>query len=340
MDERAAQRWFDQRLPMWRDTESDLGQIEDGKSAATAAVLRTVRAYPEIARDLAVARRIAPSGRLTRHLEQIYANLHRTLLRRPENVGHAVADLVRDVPRHIAALRWHIAATTALFIATCAAGWSMVVTYPELISLFASEAMVEHVQRGELWTDNLLNVFPSSLLAVRIFTNNIVVSLTAMCAGVVYGLGTIYIIALNGLMLGAVFAFAGQHGLASGLFSFVCAHGFVELSAICISGAVGISLGEALARPGHMTRTEAFQAAVRDGGKVMLVCIAFLVGAGLIEGYVSPNPSFSVPERLAIGVAYLLLFAWTLLGGARRWRVVEKEDTRRQRHASDAALNS
>jgi len=41
---------------------------------------------------------------------------------------------------------------------------------------------------------------------VQILANNIVVSLFAYCSGFLFGLGTLYILGLNGLMLGAVFA--------------------------------------------------------------------------------------------------------------------------------------
>jgi uncharacterized membrane protein SpoIIM required for sporulation len=180
--------------------------------------------------------------------------------------------------------------------------------------------MVEHVQRGELWTDDLLNVLPSSLLALQIFTNNIVVSLFALCLGVFYGLGTIYIVGMNGLMLGGVFAFTAQHGMASRLFAFVAAHGFVELSVICIAGAVGASLGEALARPGELTRGAAFQRATARGARLMVVCLAFLVGAGVIEGFVSPDVAVPLGVRLAIGLTYWALFLAVLSGALGRWR--------------------
>jgi hypothetical protein len=48
--------------------------------------------------------------------------------------------------------------------------------------------------------------------------------------------------------------------------------------------------------------------------KLEVVCIAFLVGAGLIEGYVSPNPAYPLGMRLFIGLAYFALFA-AVLGG-------------------------
>src|SRR5262249_29262841 len=145
-------------------------------------------------------------------------------------------------------------------------------------------------------------------------TNNIVVSLFAYCAGFLFGLGTLYIMGLNGLMLGAVFAFTRLHGLDDELFSFVVAHGCVEISVMCLSGAAGAAVGEALIRPSHPTRAESFQHAALQSGKLILACVLLLVGAGLIEGYISPNPAFSLKTRVAIGVSYWL-FMLALLNG-------------------------
>ena len=125
-------------------------------------------------------------------------------------------------------------------------------------------------------------------------------------------------IGINGFMLGAAFAFTRQHGLDGRLFEFIVAHGIVELSVIVIAGAAGVSLGEALIRPGRLTRRVAFEGAVRQAAAVMLVCIAFLIGAGVIEGFVSPDESFPLATRGVIGVCYMFLFFSVLTGAA--WR--------------------
>ena len=312
-------KWLEYRLAEWRATAQRLQGLEHRKSSPPAVVLDAIRAYPEIARDLAIARRAAPGAPLTKYLEGAYLQLHRSLFRPPTAFARSLWLLFsRDAAAVARTLRAHIAAVAALFVACVGAGAWLVSAYPELAALFASEQMIEQVQRGELWTDDLLNVFPSSLLSAQIFTNNIVVSLFAVCLGVFYGLGTFYIIGLNGLTLGGVFAFTAQHGIADRLFEFVVAHGFVELSVVCIAGAVGASLGEALARPGNLTRGAAFQAAVRRGMRLMAVCVVFLVGAGLIEGFVSPDPRVPLAARLAIGIGYFVLFALVLSGAIGR----------------------
>ena len=315
----AGAKWFEQRAAEWRSAGRRLQSLERGRSALPDDVLEAVRAYPEIARDLAIARRAAPGGALTRYLEGVYLELHRSLFRPPAAFWRGVRKLfTHDAAAAARELRWHIAAVTALFVACVGAGAWLVGTYPELATLFASEKMIEGVQHGELWTDNLLSVFPSSLLSAQIFTNNIVVSLFALCLGVLYGLGTLYIIAMNGLSIGGVFAFTAHYGVAERLFEFTAAHGFVELSVVCIAGAVGASLGEALARPGELTRGAAFQQAVARGMRLVAVCLVFLVGAGVLEGFVSPDPRFPLGARLAMGLAYFGLFLLVLSGALGR----------------------
>jgi uncharacterized membrane protein SpoIIM required for sporulation len=147
---------------------------------------------------------------------------------------------------------------------------------------------------------------PSSVLSLQILTNNIVVSLFAYCAGFVFGLGTLYILGLNGLMLGAVFAFTGQHGLDGALFRFIVPHGCVELSVMCLSGAAGAAVGEALIRPAHGDRMKSFQVAALRSGKLLIACALLLVGSGIIEGYLSPRAGIPLWVRLTVGIGYWL----------------------------------
>jgi uncharacterized membrane protein SpoIIM required for sporulation len=274
-----------------------------------------VNAYRSLARDLAAARRLAPGTRVTRGLEALYAQLHALVHRRPHGGWRAALAAAReDIPALSRELAPRILGMAALMAASAGAGWWLTTSHPPLISLIASETMIEHVESGSLWTDGIINITPSSVLSLRILSNNIVVSLVAVCAGVLFGLGTFYLIALNGLMLGALFAFVAQHGLAWQLFGFVIAHGPVELSVICIAGALGMSVGDSLIRPTHGTRRESFQACVTHVAPLLGACAVLLVGSGLIEGFISPNPVFPPASRVTIGLSYWALMVLGLGG--------------------------
>ena len=314
----SVKKWLEKRVPLWRELGHLHQEVEQGSSTQIDLAISAVNGYREVARDLTLAREMMPDSRVCQQLSALYTGFHQSIYRRPANLRRDLFRLLSvEVPEAVWQIRWHIVAVTMIFVTSAMVGWILVQAFPELATLFASERMIDMVWKGKLWTDDLINVVPSSILSVGIFTNNISVALFACCLGVFFGLGTFYIIALNGLMLGGIFAFTSQHQLAGRLFEFVVAHGVVELSVICVSGAVGASIGEALARPGLLPRRTAFEVAAKRGIKLIAVCVVFLIGAGLIEGYISPNPSFPMASRVVIGICYMGLFVAVLNGPGR-----------------------
>jgi len=311
-DQRALAAWLQQRVPAWDELETLL-QSRDSKSDDIEQARRIVAGFRTLASDLSLARETIPGSRIHQWLESLFIRGHSLIFRTPGNTLLRMRDIYAfESPVLIRKMSHLLVYTIALFIGAILFGWLLISAFPDLTPLFASTEMINRVQSGELWTDGLLNIMPSSLLSLSLMTNNITVSIFAFSLGAFYGLGTLYIISLNGLMLGGVFAFTARYGLADELFEFIVAHGVVELSVICIAGAMGLNLGEALLRPGSMTRQQAFRKATADAAKVLLVAVPFLVIAGLIEGYISPDPQFGMSLRVIVGLASGTIF-WLLL---------------------------
>lgn len=307
-----------ERAPLWQAADARVRRLARGRGDEPADATRLADDYRLLAHDLARARRLLPETRAREYLEAAYARAHATLHRGAWQPGEALLALFRDdIPEVMRWLKPYVLWCTLVFVLATLAGYALVDRYPELIALFASPDLIASVERGQLWTHDILNIVPSSVLSVQLLANNIVVSLFAYCAGFLFGLGTLYILGLNGLMLGAVFAFVGQHGLGEPLFEFIVAHGCVELSVICVSGAAGAAVGEALIRPAYPTRIESFRVAALRSGKVLMACALLLVGSGLLEGFVSPDPAFPLWSRVVLGVSYwvlmLALFSGRLL---------------------------
>jgi uncharacterized membrane protein SpoIIM required for sporulation len=277
--------------------------------------LRTLEAYRTLARDLASARELLPQSAATVALQDAYSKLHLAVSRPPRFGGSRIRTLLRvQIPAAVRSVR-SLALWIALLLAASAlAGWWLISTYPELIGLIASERMISGVEHGHLWTDQLLNVAPSSVLSAQIFSNNAVVAAGAFCAGLFFGLGTFYMIALNGLMLGGLLAFTHQHGLMLALVRFILPHGPVELSVICLAGAAGTALSESLIRPSLPTRAQSLRACAQHLGPLLVACVLLLMGAGLIEGFVSPDARFSIGLRITVGVSYWMLMLLFLSG--------------------------
>jgi uncharacterized membrane protein SpoIIM required for sporulation len=290
---------------------------------------RYIERYRALAQDLATARHLLPGSRTTAALESLYQHTHAVIDRTPRYSAALLLRLLRDeIPTTMRALRPTTLWIAALLLTSALAGWWLINTYPELISLVASNGMIDSVEHGRLWTQDIFNVLPSSIESARIFSNNITVSLAVFCSGIFLGLGVSYFVALNGLMLGALLAFTHQYGLGGALASFALAHGPVELSVICISGAAGIALGEALLRPTLPTRRESFERAAHRMGPVLLVCALLLTVCALIEGFLSPRPGVPLAARAVVGLGYWCAMLALLSGRWLAWtRVHESADS-------------
>jgi len=306
---------------LWRGAAERSRRLGEASGADLADALRLPQDYQLLAHELARARRLIPQSRTRGLLEVAYAQAHAALHRGPSYLGVALVRLLRDeVPAVTLRLTPHILWSSTVFLLTLAAGYQAVRTDPDLIALFASPQLIASVERGQLWTEGLLNVVPSCILSLQILTNNIFVSLSAYCAGFLFGLGTLYILGLNGLMLGAIFAFTSLHGLGAALLRFIVPHGLVELSVLCLSGAAGAAVGEALMRPSCASRMESFRRAAQESGKLIAACVLLLVGCGFIEGYLSPEPWFPLWARLAVGAGYWVFMVALLRGWLFRGR--------------------
>jgi uncharacterized membrane protein SpoIIM required for sporulation len=309
----AVQRWIKARSPAWGR------MLEDSRIPAKAlderAAVQRVRDYRELARDVSLARREMAGTSLVARLEALFRALHTNL-----HNGHEPA-LVRlrrlyaeQVPQSLHRLRNILAAITALFFASALASAWLVGTYPELAGLFVSNHMVETVEQGRLWTDDVMSLVPASVVQARIIYNNVAISLFAFALGALYGLGTFYIVAFNGAMLGGVLAFTHHHGMAKALLSFVLPHGVVEISVILLAAAAGVRIGEALVRPGMHSRAEAMRLASHEAASLLAIVVPGLFVAGTIEAFVSPSPVFGWAPRIAVAAASGFLL-WSALSG-------------------------
>ncbi len=311
------QHWLEGRLDHWQHVRQLLTGNRRDRSLEDAR--EVMDAYRSVARDLALARRHAPGTTVHRALESLYANIHKTL--HAERL-RPLAELWRlyavRVPSAFRTLRADIVVTTGIFLASALGGWALVSKWRETAGWFMSHDMMLMVQNRTLWTDDILNVMPSSLLSYSLMTNNITVALTAFALGCVFGLGTLYIVLLNGFLLGSVFAYTAHFDMAAPLFRFIVAHGIVELSVICLAAAAGLALGRALARPGVRGRAESVRRVAGDAGALAAVCVPALIGCGLIEGYISPDDRFDMTIRVAVGLAWFAVLVGTLHGGLLR----------------------
>ena len=95
---------------------------------------------------------------------------------------------------------------------------------------------------------------PAGQFAAEVTVNNIQVSILAFAAGALLCVVTAFILVSNGAQVGmaaGMFAAAGQQSKFYGL---ILPHGALELSAVIVAGAAGLSIGWAIIAPGDRPR--------------------------------------------------------------------------------------
>ena len=125
--------------------------------------------------------------------------------------------------------------------------------------------------------------------------------------GITGGLGTIWMMAFNGLLIGVIGAATWKAGMAVQLWSFVAPHGVLELPAIFVSGGAGLEIARGLLFPGMLPRKVSLAQAGSRASRLLLGTIPMLVVAGLLEGFFSPT---HVPVAMKFGLAAVLFLAF------------------------------
>ncbi|HNQ16180.1 MAG TPA: stage II sporulation protein M, partial [Pyrinomonadaceae bacterium] len=167
------------------------------------------------------------------------------------------------------------------------------------------------------WTElNAANQIGSS----AILTNNIRVAFYAFALGAFFGIGTLYVLLINGLSIGGVLGvcYRVDPNFGNLLVDFMVAHGVVELSCIFIAAGAGMSIGYAIIDPGDLTRGQALKFRGREAAKLVVGVALFLFAAGIIEGFISP--SYLAPAvKWLIGITTgILMFVYLFLVGRDR----------------------
>jgi len=131
--------------------------------------------------------------------------------------------------------------------------------------------------------------------------NNIGIAFKCFATGLLAGVGSLTMLAYNGLVLGGVSGHLTSLGYTETFYPFVVGHGSFELTAIVFSGAAGLKLGFALISPGPHSRLNALQIAATDAIKIMYGVFIMLLIAAFIEAFWSSSSLLPVPVKYAVG---------------------------------------
>jgi uncharacterized membrane protein SpoIIM required for sporulation len=219
----------------------------------------------------------------------------------------------RSFPLAFRAHAVYLVAAVSLFSTALVFGATLAIVQPGAGTVLLGRSAVEGLRRGHLWTESLVSTVPPAVSSSGIATNNMSVAMAGWAGGAVLGLGALYVILLNGFLLGLILATTLHYGLAGELLEFVSAHGPLEITLILTTAAAGLGLGHALVAAEDAPRRVALTRAGRQALIVLVGCLPWFLVLGVVEAIISPAPGVPAALKLAIGLGLettFLLLAW------------------------------
>lgn len=315
-------RWIEIRQENWTRLDSILQHVERNslKTLSSDDIREFGLLYRQAAADLSAARADDSSRTLEAYLNQLVSRAHNYIYSGQKMSPTTVWEfLIHGYPRTFRRLLPYTAAALLLFLTGALLGTLVTLTRPAFMYAMLGPGMVQTIEHHRMWTDSVLTAKPQA--SSQIMTNNIGVCFMTFASGIIAGLGTIFLMFTNGLNVGVVATACGEHGMALSLWSFIAAHGALELPAIFISGGAGLRLAAGLLFPGMLKRKDALAVAGGDAVRLISGTIPMLIIAGSLEAFVSPTHA---PLALKFAICAFLLATlgfWLSEGGRQPTRV-------------------
>nr|WP_298144967.1 stage II sporulation protein M [uncultured Pseudomonas sp.] len=306
----------------WQSFDAQLDALERGK-AESQACKSFAADYRRLCQQLALAQARGYSSHLIDQLQHLVLRGHQQFYRhRSPLAAQLIGFVLAGFPRVVRAEWRCVAAASLIFFGSLLVMGLLVYLFPDLIYSVVPPDQVADMERmydpdarrigrfGERGSSDDWMMFGFYIM------NNIGIAFQTFASGLLFGLGSLFYLLFNGLMIGAVAGHLTQIGYSETFWSFVIGHGAFELTAIALAGAAGFKLGSALLAPGRLPRSAALRLAAGPSVRLIGGATVFLLLAAFIEAYWSSMTLASPTVKYIVGAfLWLLVLAYLLLAG-------------------------
>ncbi|TQD39484.1 stage II sporulation protein M [Haloflavibacter putidus] len=246
--------------------------------------------YLEISDHLSFAQTFYPQSNTTQYLNKLAREAHQKIYKtKKESKKRFWSFFSKDFPLFFYSFQKELLIAFLIF-----AGFSIIGAY----SAATDTAFVRAIM-GDAYVnmtlDNIANNDPMAVykkmgevdMFLGITVNNIKVALITFVLGILVGLGTVFSLMQNAVMLGAFQYFFHEQGLLWESVRTIWIHGTIEISVIIVAGCAGLVVGKSILFPGTYTRLQSFINGVKNGIKIVVSTIPFFIIAGFLEGFVT-----------------------------------------------------
>jgi uncharacterized membrane protein SpoIIM required for sporulation len=303
--------WLLKRRPHWERLAKLLARTDSGGlgQLSRQELQETALLYRQMASDLSALRQDPTARAYTEHVNSLLARAHHIIYsNRRTSFLNILRFLRDDYPAIFQSQIRYVLLSLAITLGGALLGSILTLTRPQFMRQMLGPQMVATIERHEMWTHSVVTVAP--MMSSFLMTHNLTVSFLAFATGIVFGLGTVYFMFINGLLLGVIGVACQQHGMSVDLWSFVAPHGALELPSIILAGAAGLRLGHGVLFPGVYRRKDSVGIAGVEATRLVVGIIPLLVIAGTLEGFFSPSAA-QVWLKFSVGGAlFTLLLLW------------------------------
>jgi uncharacterized membrane protein SpoIIM required for sporulation len=306
-----------ERRHEWDELDRLLGPGKRLHRMAPGSIRQAAALYRAVCADLMRARAAGYAGDVVALLDDLAARGHNALYSAPPYRFGAVWELVaRDFPRTLRRYGRFVVAAAALFVLPGVLGYlGARASRPFALSVLP-EQMAEQMEKSyaEGFGGGRGEGTDTAMAGFYVY-NNVGIAFRCFATGVLFGLGSVFFLVYNGLVIGAVAGLVTAAGHGKNLLTFTCTHGAFELTAIVISATAGMVMGYALVDTGGRTRFGSLRARARDIAYLVLGAALMLLVAAAIEGFWSPS---GVRAQIKWGTAiaaYLVVICYLTFAG-------------------------
>ena len=301
----------------WDELDRLLDAGKGFRKLPPASIARAASIYRAVSSDLMRAEAAGYSPDVIALLDGLAARAHNTLYSAPPYRLRAVWELIAaDFPRTLRRYARFFGLAVALFVLPGLLGFVGALKSRAFALRLLPADSVEQMEKGyaEGFNKGRSEGTDTAMTGFYVY-NNVGIAFRCFATGVLFGLGSVFFLVYNGLVIGAVAGLVTAAGHGKNLLTFTCTHGAFELTAIVISATAGMVMGYALVDTGGRTRFGSLRARARDIAYLVLGAAVMLLVAAVIEGFWSPSGvRAQIKWGTAIG-AYLLVIAYLALAG-------------------------
>lgn len=311
----------------WRELQARLSRMDGSplRRFPPADILRLGELYRSACADLMLAEAHDLPRDTVAYLHALVGRAHNAVYRargfRLSDWGRAIFD---EVPRRlradpmlrIAALTFWGIFLICAFAAAARPGYAASILGERQVE--AMEQMYDHAFDGSDSGEKLER--SDSFMAGFYIMHNAGIGLSCYAWGIFFGIGSLWTLASNAIMLGVAFGHMATTTQAANFFTFVTAHGPFELTAVVFSGAAGLRLGSGLIFTEGQSRLASLRREAARSLPIAGVAVILFVLAAFLEGFVSASslPYWSKATIALVCAAILAFYLFALGRGARR----------------------